>query len=127
MRRGSGQVLDRELLLDDVDLGNRRLTIDGRTRPIDEFSHQILLDWLDYRRARWPNTANPHLLIDCDVRLLRPARKGEAEGPERVCSSRYGRPSSRSTRPSKASLTWSVTAAVRMAESSSVCWRGYSR
>lgn len=54
----------RALLLDDVDLGNRRLTIAGRTRPIDEFSHQILLEWLDHRRTRWPNTANPHLLIN---------------------------------------------------------------
>ncbi len=54
----------RALLLDDVDLGNRRLTIAGRTRLIDEFSHQILLEWLDYRRNRWPATANPHLLIN---------------------------------------------------------------
>ncbi|WP_157518665.1 hypothetical protein [Herbidospora mongoliensis] len=54
----------RELLLDDVDLGNRQLTIAGRARPIDEFSHQILLEWLDYRRTRWPSTANPHLLIN---------------------------------------------------------------
>ncbi|MFB9881789.1 hypothetical protein ACFFMN_28015 [Planobispora siamensis] len=54
----------RALLLDDVDLGNRRLTIAGRTRPIDEFSHQILTEWLGYRRTRWPNTANPHLLIN---------------------------------------------------------------
>ena len=54
----------RALLLDDVDLGNRRLAIAGRTRPIDEFSHQILLEWLDYRRSRWPSTANPHLLIN---------------------------------------------------------------
>jgi hypothetical protein len=54
----------RELLLEDVDLGNRRLTIAGRTRPIDEFTHRVLLDWLDYRRTRWPNTANPHLLIN---------------------------------------------------------------
>jgi integrase len=38
--------------LDDVDLGNRRLTIAGRVRPIDELTHQILLDWLDYRRTR---------------------------------------------------------------------------
>ncbi len=38
--------------LDDVDLGNRRLNIAGRIRPIDEFTHQILLDWLDYRRTR---------------------------------------------------------------------------
>ncbi|MBE1592323.1 hypothetical protein ACFPOI_16920 [Nonomuraea angiospora] len=42
----------RSLLLDDVDLGNRRLTIAGRTRPIDEFTDQILLEWLDYRRTR---------------------------------------------------------------------------
>ena len=50
--------------LDDVDLGNRRLIIAGRVRPIDEFTRQILLDWLDYRRTRWPDTANPHLLIN---------------------------------------------------------------
>jgi integrase len=50
--------------LDDLDLGNRRLIIAGRVRPIDEFTHQILLDWLDYRRTRWPDTANPHLLIN---------------------------------------------------------------
>ncbi len=54
----------RALRLDDVDLGNRRLTIAGRARPIDELSHQILLEWLDHRRTRWPNTANPHLLIN---------------------------------------------------------------
>ncbi|MGC1733195.1 MAG: integrase [Pseudonocardiaceae bacterium] len=52
------------LRLDDIDLGNRRLTIAGRTRPLDELSHQILLEWLDYRRTRWPNTANPHLIIN---------------------------------------------------------------
>lgn len=50
--------------LDDVDLGNRRLTIAGRTRPIDELTHQILIEWLDYRRTRWPNTANLHLIIN---------------------------------------------------------------
>lgn len=50
--------------LDDVDLGNRRLTIAGRTRPLDELSHQILLEWLDHRRIHWPNTANPHLIIN---------------------------------------------------------------
>jgi hypothetical protein len=50
--------------LDDVGLGNRRLTLAGRVRPIDEFTHQVLLDWLGYRRTRWPGTANPHLLIN---------------------------------------------------------------
>jgi integrase len=54
----------RELLLDDVDLGNRRLTIGGRTRPIDELTRQVLVEWLSYRSARWPCTANPHLLIN---------------------------------------------------------------
>ena len=52
------------LKLEDLDLGNRRLTIAGRTRPIDELSYQILLAWLDHRRTRWPNTANPHLIIN---------------------------------------------------------------
>jgi hypothetical protein len=52
------------LRLEDVDLGNRRLTIAGRVRPIDELTHQILREWLDHRRTRWPNTANPHLIIN---------------------------------------------------------------
>ena len=54
----------RELLLDDVDLGNRRLVIAGRVRPVDNFTLRVLLEWLDYRRTRWPNTANPHLIIN---------------------------------------------------------------
>jgi hypothetical protein len=33
----------RELLLEDVDLGNWRLTIVGRVRPIDELTRQVLL------------------------------------------------------------------------------------
>lgn len=54
----------RELLLDDIDLGNRRLTIAGKTRPLDDLTHRLLARWLDYRRTRWPNTANPHLVIN---------------------------------------------------------------
>lgn len=54
----------RELLLDDIDLGNRRLTIAGKTRPLDDLTRQLLVGWLDYRRTRWPNTANPHLLVN---------------------------------------------------------------
>ncbi|MGW2512279.1 hypothetical protein ACWC0A_23355 [Streptomyces scopuliridis] len=50
--------------LDDVDLGNRLLAIAGRTRPMDDLTHQMLPAWLDYRRLCWPNTANPHLLIN---------------------------------------------------------------
>ena len=52
------------LHLEDVDMGNRRLIIGGRTRPLDDLTHQTLLTWLQFRRSRWPNTANPHLLIN---------------------------------------------------------------
>jgi integrase len=58
----AGQI--RALRLDDVDLGNRRLTIAGRTRPMDELTHTALLDYLAYRRSRWPDTVNPHLIIN---------------------------------------------------------------
>jgi site-specific recombinase XerD len=54
----------RELLLDDVDLGNHRLTIGGRTRPLDDLTRQVLAEWLSHRRARWPSTANPHPLVN---------------------------------------------------------------
>lgn len=54
----------RRLQLDDLDIGNRRLVIDGRVRPLDELTLQLALAWLDYRRKRWPDTANPHLLIN---------------------------------------------------------------
>ncbi len=53
----------RDLRLDDIDLGNHRITIGGHPRPLDELTRQALLAWLDYRRSRWPNTANPHLLL----------------------------------------------------------------
>lgn len=52
------------VVLDDVDIGNRRLTIAGRVRPLDDLTLKLLLDWLEYRRKRWPNTANLHLLIN---------------------------------------------------------------
>jgi integrase len=54
----------RRLRLDDVDLGNRRLAIVGRARPLDDLTRDMLTDWLDYRRARWPQTANPHLIVN---------------------------------------------------------------
>jgi hypothetical protein len=54
----------RELLLDAVDLGNRRIVIGGRARPLDELTRQVLLEWLAHRSARWPSTANPHLLVN---------------------------------------------------------------
>jgi hypothetical protein len=54
----------RELHLTDADLGNRRLTITGTTRPLDDLTRRLLLAWLGYRRQRWPRTANPHLIIN---------------------------------------------------------------
>ncbi|GAA2039344.1 hypothetical protein GCM10009839_46600 [Catenulispora yoronensis] len=62
-----GQI--RTLLLKDVDIPNRRITIAGRERPLDDLTHRVILHWLDHRRTRWPNTANPHLLINMDTAL----------------------------------------------------------
>ncbi len=54
----------RELHLGDVDLGNRRLVITGRARPLDDLTATLLLAWLQHRGHRWPGTANPHLIIN---------------------------------------------------------------
>jgi hypothetical protein len=51
-------------MLDDLDIGNRRLTIAGRARPLDDLTLKPLLEWLAHRRSRLPNTANLHLLIN---------------------------------------------------------------
>ncbi|MEE4583065.1 MULTISPECIES: hypothetical protein [Streptomyces violaceusniger group] len=45
--------------LDDVDLGKRRITVGGHVHPLDDLTHRAVLDLLDHRRSRWPNTANP--------------------------------------------------------------------
>ncbi|MET7759834.1 hypothetical protein ABZT27_34855 [Streptomyces sp. NPDC005389] len=47
------------LTLGDLDLGNRRLTLAGRARPLDGLPLKLPTDWLGYRRRRWPSTANP--------------------------------------------------------------------
>lgn len=62
-----GQI--RALQLDDVDLGNRGLTIAEKTRPLDELTHHVLIEWLDHRRSRWPHTANRHLLVSTESAL----------------------------------------------------------
>ncbi|MCP2290797.1 hypothetical protein [Nocardia amikacinitolerans] len=62
-----GQI--RTLMLDDVDLGNRHITLAGRTLPLDELSARVLGEWLDHRRTRWPRTANPHLLVSKESAL----------------------------------------------------------
>ena len=62
-----GQI--RVLRLDDVDLGNRRITIAGSERPLDELTCRLVREWLDLRRQRWPNTANPHLFVNRETAL----------------------------------------------------------
>jgi hypothetical protein len=54
----------RELCLADIDLGNRRLTLAGHSRPLDDLTRHLLLAWLAHRRHRWPGTANPHLILN---------------------------------------------------------------
>lgn len=54
----------RRLQLDDLDIGNRKLVINDHVRPLDELTLHVAREWLDYRRRRWPDTANPHLLIN---------------------------------------------------------------
>jgi hypothetical protein len=59
----------RELHLGDIDLGNRRLVIAGRARPLDDLTTSLLLDWMQHRGRRWPGTANPHLIINQQTAL----------------------------------------------------------
>ena len=54
----------RHLALGDIDLGNRRITLAGQSRPLDDLTRHLILTWLDHRRARWPNTASPYLIIN---------------------------------------------------------------
>ncbi len=57
----SGQIV--KLRIDDVNLTARTITSAGRPRALDTLTAEHLTAWLDYRRQRWPNTANPHLLV----------------------------------------------------------------
>lgn len=54
----------RAMRLVDLDLAGRSLTIGGITRPLDDLTYRVLLEWLEHRRRTWPRTANPHLLIN---------------------------------------------------------------
>lgn len=49
--------------LDDVDLAGRRLRIAGHELPLDDVTSMVLREWLACRARRWPDTANPHLVI----------------------------------------------------------------
>jgi integrase len=62
----------RAIRLNDIELGQRRITVDGVTRRIDDLTYRTLINYLDHRRRTWPNTANPHLLLNS--RTARDAR-----------------------------------------------------
>ena len=57
------------LLLSDADPAARRLSLGSRRRPMDDLTAGLLRAWLEDRRARWPVTANPHLLINTQTAL----------------------------------------------------------
>ncbi len=52
------------LTLDDADPAAGMLLVGGRVRPLDRLTAENLRAWLQARHARWPATANPHLLIN---------------------------------------------------------------
>jgi hypothetical protein len=59
----------RALQLDDADLESGRLRLAGTDRPMGELTATVLREWLEYRRHRWPHTANPHLLVSRESAL----------------------------------------------------------
>jgi hypothetical protein len=59
----AGPGVIRNLMLDDLDLPNRRITLAGRTQRLDDLTHRVMRIWLDQRRALWPRTPNRHVLI----------------------------------------------------------------
>jgi integrase len=54
----------RHLKLNDVDLANHRITLAGCRQRCGELGHRALRCWLEYRRATWPHTDNPHVLVN---------------------------------------------------------------
>jgi integrase len=54
----------RVLTLDDVDLVAGTLLVGGRSRRLDALTLAELHAWLELRRARWPASANPYLLVN---------------------------------------------------------------
>jgi integrase len=59
----------RALMLNDLDLANRRITIAGNEQRLSELARRALLAWLDERRSRWPHTPNRHVLINKQTAL----------------------------------------------------------
>lgn len=53
----------RRVLLDDIDLPNRRIDLNGAARTLDAFTTAAITAYLAYRHDRWPRTSNAHLLL----------------------------------------------------------------
>ncbi|MFE7614124.1 hypothetical protein [Streptomyces sp. NPDC057496] len=53
----------RSMLVEHVDLPGRRLDPEGLNRPLDNYTAEVISEYLAYPRRRWPNSTNPHLLI----------------------------------------------------------------
>ena len=59
----------RNLTLDDLDIPNRRLTIDGHNPRLGDLTERALRAWLDRRHAAWPNTPNRHVIVSANTAL----------------------------------------------------------
>src|SRR5260370_1327747 len=46
----------RHLALGDIDIGNRRITAAGQSRPLDDLTTRLITQWLAWRRPRAPPT-----------------------------------------------------------------------
>lgn len=71
----------RQLLLTDINLGERRLTVGAHTRPLDRASYSALVTYLQTRRHRWPISSNPHLLVS--------QQTAYEDGPVSPCWTKY--------------------------------------
>lgn len=77
----------RHLTLDDLDLPNRRITLDEHNQRLGALSYRALRVWLDHRRATWPRTPNQHVLVNAKTVLA----TGPVSGPYvRFCLGRNG-------------------------------------
>jgi len=54
----------RHLALGDINLQNRRITIGGQSRPLDDLTRKLITEWLAWRRKRWPVSSSPFLLVN---------------------------------------------------------------
>lgn len=58
----AGQIV--RLRIDEVNLTAGTIIVAGQPRRLDGLTGQYLVVWLEYRRQRWPNTANPYVLVN---------------------------------------------------------------